>query len=95
MSVSQITLGVESSSLTNTVNTPNPMAAAAAVAASAPSGSNYSAPSPLMSLLEVESLRCSILAASAYASLCLGDFVIALEHAKALLARPKRSTPHK
>ena len=31
-------------------------------------------------------LKISILAASAYVSLCLGDYTIALEHAKSLLA---------
>ncbi|CAK9803883.1 CCR4-NOT transcription complex subunit 10 [Anthophora plagiata] len=44
--------------------------------------------SPLMSqatAVEVLNLKISVLAASAYVCLCLGDYVIALEHAKALL----------
>ncbi|KOC65130.1 CCR4-NOT transcription complex subunit 10 [Habropoda laboriosa] len=44
--------------------------------------------SPLMSqatAVEALNLKISVLAASAYVCLCLGDYVIALEHAKALL----------
>lgn len=35
--------------------------------------------------IEALNLKISVLAASAYVCLCLGDYVIALEHAKALL----------
>ncbi|XP_066592790.1 CCR4-NOT transcription complex subunit 10-B [Prorops nasuta] len=40
-------------------------------------------------IIEALNLKISILAASAYVSLCLGDYVIALEHAKALLSIKK------
>ncbi|KAG7211993.1 hypothetical protein KM043_011189 [Ampulex compressa] len=39
--------------------------------------------------VEALNLKISVLAASAYVSLCLGDYVIALEHAKALLSLNK------
>ncbi|XP_046621243.1 CCR4-NOT transcription complex subunit 10-B [Neodiprion virginianus] len=39
--------------------------------------------------LEALNLKASVLAASAYTSLCLGDNVVALEHAKALLGMSK------
>lgn len=38
---------------------------------------------------EVASLRCSILAASAYVALCLNDYTLALLHAENLLKQPK------
>lgn len=36
--------------------------------------------------IEAFNLKISVLAASAYVSLCLGDYILALEHAKALLS---------
>lgn len=45
-------------------------------------------PSSPLTDTEVEQLRISILAASAYVNLCLGEPVLAVEHAKALLALP-------
>ncbi|XP_076248278.1 CCR4-NOT transcription complex subunit 10 isoform X2 [Calliopsis andreniformis] len=39
----------------------------------------------LASTVEALNLKISVLAASAYVSLCLGDYVVALEHAKSLL----------
>lgn len=36
--------------------------------------------------IESFNLKISVLAASAYVSLCLGDYTLALEHAKALLS---------
>ncbi|KAK3085445.1 hypothetical protein FSP39_003407 [Pinctada imbricata] len=42
-----------------------------------------------MRATEVASLRCSILAASAYVSLCLNDYTLALQHADKLLKQPK------
>ena len=50
---------------------------------------------PIRTATEVSSLRCSILAASAYVALNLSDSVVALRHAKALLAQPKLSGAHK
>ncbi|KAF4525676.1 hypothetical protein B566_EDAN010666 [Ephemera danica] len=45
-------------------------------------------PSSPLTDTEVEGLRISILASSAYVCLCLGEPVMAVEHAKALLALP-------
>ena len=50
---------------------------------------------PLRTRDEVSALRCSILAASAYVALNLHDSVVALRHAKTLLAQPKLSGAHK
>lgn len=36
-------------------------------------------------MIEALNLKINVLAASAYVSLCLGDYIVALEHAKALL----------
>lgn len=59
-------------------------------------GTNVPAPpSAPVDSRQVGSLRACVLAASAYVSLCLGDPVIALEHAKALLAQPNLSGIHK
>lgn len=51
-------------------------------------GSPQCLPSSPLTDMEVEGLRISILAASAYVSLSLGEPVLAVEHAKALLALP-------
>lgn len=53
------------------------------------------APSSPMSPESVMSLRNSILAASSYVALCLGDYIMALEHAKKLLLQPRLSGSHK
>lgn len=53
------------------------------------------APSNPLSRKEIAGLKNSVLAASAYVSLCLGDFVLTLEHAQDLLAQPKLSGVHK
>lgn len=60
-----------------------------------PSGKVYAGPSSPLSPQEVGSLRCSILAASAYVCLCLGDYVVALGHAQMLLTQPKLSGVHR
>lgn len=44
---------------------------------------------------EVALLRNSVLALSAYVSLCLNDTLVALKHAEALLAQPRVSDAHK
>ncbi|XP_033754532.1 CCR4-NOT transcription complex subunit 10-like isoform X2 [Pecten maximus] len=44
-----------------------------------------------MRALEVANLRCSILAAAAYVSLCLYDYALALQHAENLLRQPRLS----
>nr|CAD7601268.1 unnamed protein product [Timema genevievae] len=55
----------------------------------------YAAPSSPMEPHEVASLRCSVLADSAYVALCLGDSVVALGHAQNLLMQPKLSGVHR
>ncbi|XP_063055756.1 CCR4-NOT transcription complex subunit 10 isoform X2 [Engraulis encrasicolus] len=49
------------------------------------------APSSPLRKQEVENLRCSILACSAYVALALGDNLVALNHAEKLLYQPKLS----
>lgn len=53
------------------------------------------APSTPLDPQEVASLRNSVLAASSYVSLCLGDYVLTLEHAQLLLKQTKLSGAHK
>lgn len=48
-------------------------------------GSQHSTLMSQTTTVEALNLKISVLAASAYVCLCLGDYVIALEHAKALL----------
>lgn len=55
----------------------------------------YGAPSSPLSETEAESLRCSVLVNSAYVSLCLGDYIMALKHAQELLMQPKLSGAHR
>ncbi|XP_068967094.1 CCR4-NOT transcription complex subunit 10 [Bombus flavifrons] len=74
----------------NELNVPiTPIAAPQTVPLSLTAGHNLgSQHSTLMSqttTVEALNLKISVLAASAYVCLCLGDYVIALEHAKALL----------
>ncbi|KAG8226293.1 hypothetical protein J437_LFUL002732, partial [Ladona fulva] len=44
---------------------------------------------------DLGALHCSVLAASAYVSLCLGDCAIALQHAQNLLTQPRLSGAHR
>ncbi|XP_065332177.1 CCR4-NOT transcription complex subunit 10 [Cloeon dipterum] len=55
---------------------------------SGPSNLPQSVPSIPLTELEADSLRISILAASAYTSLCLGEPVLAVEYARKLLTLP-------
>jgi CCR4-NOT transcription complex subunit 10 len=55
----------------------------------------YAAPSNPLGPHEVASLRCSVLALSAYVALCLGDYIIALDHAEMLLVQPSLSGVHR
>lgn len=55
----------------------------------------YAAPSNPLALYEVASLRCSVLALSAYVALCLGDYIVALDHAQMLLVQPTLSGVHR
>ncbi|KAI0221541.1 CCR4-NOT transcription complex subunit 10-A [Lamellibrachia satsuma] len=47
-----------------------------------------------MKMSEVANLRCSVLAASAYVSLCLNDHLMALRYAEQLLWQPRLSGAH-
>lgn len=58
-------------------------------------GNQHSTIMSQASIVEALNLKISVLTASAYVSLCLGDYVIALEHAKALLSINKLSGAHK
>lgn len=49
----------------------------------------FGAPSNLLSDSEVHALRLSALTSSSYVALCLGDFIMALEHAEAVLREPR------
>ncbi|KAF2905535.1 hypothetical protein ILUMI_00639 [Ignelater luminosus] len=53
------------------------------------------APSTPLSPSSVAALRNAILAASAYVSLCLGDYLLALEYAQNLLTQPRLSGVHR
>lgn len=55
----------------------------------------YAAPSNPLGPHEVVNLRCSVLAMSAYVALCLGDYIIALDHAEMLLVQPALSGVHR
>ncbi|KAJ9588355.1 hypothetical protein L9F63_018281 [Diploptera punctata] len=55
----------------------------------------YAAPSNPLDWHEVASLRCSVLAMSAYVALCLGDYILALDHAQMLLVQPALSGVHR
>lgn len=51
-------------------------------------GTSGAPPGPPLKAHEILNLRCSVLACSSYVSLVLGDNVVALQHAKDLLAIP-------
>lgn len=53
------------------------------------------APGNPMKHVEVANLRCSILASSAYVSLCLSDCVLAVDYAERLLKQPRLSGAHR
>lgn len=55
----------------------------------------YAAPSNPLGPHEVASLKCSVLAMSAYVALCLGDYIVALDHAQMLLVQPTLSGVHR
>lgn len=62
---------------------------------SEPRSAFYGAPSNPIGETEVTNLRCSVLAAAAYVTLCLGDYLIALEYAQDLLKQKAISGVHK
>lgn len=79
--------GTESSFRTETGEvTPQPQRATELLAAP---------PSAPLSHGEVGTLRCSVLAAGAYVALCVGDCLVALDHAQKLLLQPRLSGSHK
>jgi len=55
----------------------------------------YAAPSNPLGPSEIANLKCSVLALSAYVALCLGDYIIALDHAEMLLVQPALSGVHR
>ncbi|XP_069676719.1 CCR4-NOT transcription complex subunit 10-like isoform X2 [Periplaneta americana] len=55
----------------------------------------YAAPSNPLGAHEAASLKCSVLAMSAYVALCLGDYIVALDHAQMLLVQPTLSGVHR
>lgn len=55
----------------------------------------FGAPSSLLSDSEVQALRVSTLASSAYVALCLGDYSPALEYAETLLREPRVPGAHR
>jgi len=55
----------------------------------------YGAPASPLYKNELENLKCSVLAASAYVALCLGDYLTALQHATELLVQNRLSGAHK
>ncbi|XP_044746567.1 CCR4-NOT transcription complex subunit 10 [Coccinella septempunctata] len=76
-------------------STPQPVYVKPGVRHPAPTPTLGPAPSsPLDADGNVE-LKNAILAASAFVSMCLGDYIVALEHAEALLAQPRVSSVHK
>ncbi|EFA06148.2 CCR4-NOT transcription complex subunit 10 isoform X1 [Tribolium castaneum] len=79
----------------DTVSSPIPLFLIPGGIPPVPSCSPSPAPSSPLSPESVMSLRNSILAASAYVALCLGDYILALEHAENLLQQPRLSGAHK
>ncbi|CAG9821316.1 unnamed protein product [Phaedon cochleariae] len=78
-----------------TATPPVPLFLIPGVTPPAPPPSPGPAPSSPLDGEGVATLRNGILAASAYVALCLGDYVVALEHAKEMLEQPKLSGLHK
>ncbi|XP_069676638.1 CCR4-NOT transcription complex subunit 10-like isoform X1 [Periplaneta americana] len=55
----------------------------------------YAAPSNPLGAHEAASLKCSVLAMSVYVALCLGDYIVALDHTQMLLVQPTLSGVHR
>ncbi|KAK9873762.1 hypothetical protein WA026_002117 [Henosepilachna vigintioctopunctata] len=79
----------------DTQTAPVPLFLIPGVTPPAPTPSPGPAPSSPLTPEDIIVLRNGILAASAYVSLCLGDYIISLEHAKNLLEQPRLSPLHK
>lgn len=78
-----------------TANSPVPLLLIPGVTPPAPPPSPGPAPSSPLSPDGILSLKNAILAASAYVSLCLGDYILTLQHAQNLLNQPKISGVHR
>nr|XP_023025866.1 CCR4-NOT transcription complex subunit 10 [Leptinotarsa decemlineata] len=79
----------------DTATPPVPLFLIPGVTPPAPPPSPSLSPSNPLSLDGIAVLRNSILVTSAYVSLCLGDYIMSLEHAKELLEQPRISSIHK
>ncbi|CAH1100955.1 unnamed protein product [Psylliodes chrysocephalus] len=75
--------------------TPAPLFLIPGVTPPAPPPSPGASPSNTLSSEGIATLRNGILVASAYVSLCLGDYILALEYSKELLEQPKISETHR
>ncbi|XP_076379110.1 CCR4-NOT transcription complex subunit 10 [Megalopta genalis] len=73
-------LNVPITTITNSQSVPLSLTAGTSL------GAQHSAPVSQVSTVEALNLKVNVLAANAYVCLCLGDYVVALEHAKSLLS---------
>lgn len=79
----------------DTTSSPVPLLLIPGVTPPAPPPSPGPAPSNPLSAHEISKLRNAILIASAYVSLCLGDYILALEYARNALSQLKLSEGHR
>lgn len=80
---------------TDTISSPVPLLLIPGVTPPAPPPNPGPAPSNSLTPDGIIELRNTILASSAYVALCLGDYILALEHAQNLLSQPRISGCHK
>lgn len=80
---------------TDSTSNSAPMFLVAGISPPAPLPNPGPAPSNPLSPDSMQSLKNHILICSSYVALCLGDYILALEHARNLLAQPKMSGIHK
>ncbi|XP_071824132.1 CCR4-NOT transcription complex subunit 10-like isoform X2 [Apostichopus japonicus] len=90
---SKITLPADSFSSTSLSSDPSDVSDSSSTSTGAKTttplmGTSGAPPGPPLKAHEILNLRCSVLACSSYVSLVLGDNVVALQHAKDLLAIP-------
>ncbi|KAJ8932066.1 hypothetical protein NQ314_014966, partial [Rhamnusium bicolor] len=79
----------------DTASPPVPLFLIPGVTPPAPPPSPSPSPSSPLSITGIATLRNSILIASAYVSLCLGDYILTLEYSKELLEQTRISGVHK
>lgn len=77
------------------LNSPEPLLLIPGVTPPAPPPCPGPAASAPLSPDAIIALRNAILIASAYVGLCLGDYILALEHAQNLLSQPRISGVHR